>query len=360
MIGPRNRAPLGVKTTNAKAAFKTPGLQADSLKTQKTKHRGSSIKKPKKAQIEVHQAQPQALDASDVDDVPDVEYAPPKPKGKLCPGTTREVLLSNADITQLELPDYPEDITYDTTFPQFKGANMTRGWQKIYDHGDIGEDGLTDRQRKFQEQMIASEKEIDEIIQKQVDDIDLKKLFLEDKYEPLFEAISSKAYKTEHARSSSAMLPTRASTLKARNAAAALSRPGSSATVRSDTVRSSSAAAKARKTPTPQANVSNARHAVATASSRTTVGYSRGRSVSSALPNKPTAAGKKTSQPKAIVSPEMYVQLYGAPPVGSEMWARCEEAGCLPEQDVVPISDEEIGLPLFEEDEETLNFQLTL
>ena len=80
--------------------------------------------------------------------------------------------------------------------------------------------------------MIASEKEIDEIIQKQVDDIDLKKLFLEDKYEPLLEAISSKAYKKEHARSSSAMLPTRASTLKARNAAAALSRPGSSATVR--------------------------------------------------------------------------------------------------------------------------------
>lgn len=82
-IGPRIRAPLGAKTTNAKAAFKTPGLQADSLKTQKTKQRGSSIKKPKKAEIEVHQAQSQVTDASDVDDVPDVEYAPPKPKGKI-------------------------------------------------------------------------------------------------------------------------------------------------------------------------------------------------------------------------------------------------------------------------------------
>lgn len=335
-------------------------MQAESLKTQKTKHRGSSIKKPKKAGIEVHQAQPQVIDASDVDDVPDVEYAPPKPKGNLHPGHTREVLSFNTNITRLELPDYPEDITYDTTFPQFKGANMTRGWQKIYYHGDIGEDGLTDRQRKFQEQMIASEKKIDEMIQKQVDDIDLRELLLEDKHEPLLEASSSKTYKKEHTRSSSAMLPTRASTLKARNAAAALSRPGSSATTRSDTVRSSSAAVKTRKTPAPQTNVSNARHAVATASSRTTVGYSRGRSVSSALPNKPTTTGKKPSQPKAIVSPETYVQLYGAPPVGSEMWARCEEAGCLPEQEVVPISDDEIGLPLFEEDEETLNFQLTL
>lgn len=263
-------------------------------------------------------------------------------------------------MTRIELPDYPEDITYDTTFPQFKGTNMTRGWHKIYYHGDIGEDGLTDRQRKFQEQVIASEKKIDEMIQKQVDDIDLKELLLEDKSEPLLEASSSRAHKKEHTRSASAMLPTRASTLKARNAAAALARPGSSATGRNDTVRSSSAAAKTRKTPTPQANVSNARHAVATASSRTTVGYSRGRSVSSALPNKPATAGKKPSQPKAIMSPETYVQLYGALPVGSEMWARCDEAGCLPEQEVVPISDEEIGLPLFEEDEETLNFQLTL
>lgn len=268
---------------------------------------------------------------------------------------------SDTDTTQTELPDYPEDITYDTTFPQFKGRNMTRGWQKIYYYGDIGEDGLTDRQRKFQEQVIASEKKIDEMIQKQVEDIDLKELLLEDKSEPVLEASSSQTYKKEHTRSSSAMLPTRASTLKARNAAAALSRPGSSATVRSDTVRSSSAAAKARKTPTPHANVSNARHAVATASSRTTVGYSRGRSVSSTLStNKPTTAAKKPSQPKAIVSPKTYVQLYGAPPVGSEMWQRCEEAGCLPEREVVPISDEEFGLPLFEEDEETRDFQLTL
>lgn len=273
----------------------------------------------------------------------------------------RRTLLSlDTDNALIELPDYPEDITYDTTFPQFKGANMTRGWQKIYYHGDIGEDGLTDRQRKFQEQVNASEKKIDEIIQKQLDDIDLKKLLLEDNSEPLLEASSSQTHRKEHVRSSSAMLPTRASTLKARNAAAALSRPGSSSTVRSDTVRSSSAAAKTRKAPTPQVSVSNARHAVATASSRTTVGYSRGRSVSSALPNKPTPVGKKPSQPKAIVSPETYVQLYGAPPVGSEMWARCEEAGCLPKQEVISISDEEIDLPLFEEDEETANFQLTL
>lgn len=80
-LGPRTRAPLGAKTTNAKAtAFKTPGLQPDTLETQKTKRRGSSTKKAKKADIEVHQALPEVFGALEVDDVPDVEYAPPKPK----------------------------------------------------------------------------------------------------------------------------------------------------------------------------------------------------------------------------------------------------------------------------------------
>jgi hypothetical protein len=62
--------------------LKTPGLQPETLKTQKTKRRGSSTKKPKKADVEVQQAQPQVFNESEVDDVPDVEYAPPKPKGK--------------------------------------------------------------------------------------------------------------------------------------------------------------------------------------------------------------------------------------------------------------------------------------
>lgn len=84
--GPRNRAPLGAKTTNAKAAaLKTPGPQPDSLKTQKTKRRGSSTKKPKKAELEVQQARPEVFVAFDVDDVPEPEYAPPKPKGNFNP-----------------------------------------------------------------------------------------------------------------------------------------------------------------------------------------------------------------------------------------------------------------------------------
>jgi hypothetical protein len=263
------------------------------------------------------------------------------------------------------LPDDPEDITYDTTFPQFKGRNITRGWERIYYHGEVGEDGLTVRQRKFQQASAAYDKMVDETIQKQVDDIKLDDLFSPDEPDMLNHFVSGQLPRKK------TTLPSRANTLKSRNAAAALSRPGSAATARSDTSRPASATAKSRnvsallparkKAPTPQTNVSStARHAAAAAGSRTTVGYSKGRSVSSTLQNKQTSARTKSSQ-KTIISPETYVQLYGIPPIDSEMWVRCRDAGCLPELEVAPGYDDDVAVPsLFEEDEETQNFQLTL
>lgn len=81
--GPRNRAPLGMKTTNAKATgFQTPGLQPDNLKTQKTNRKGSSLKKAKKIEPLIQPSEPQAISKPEEEDVRDVEYAPPNPKGQ--------------------------------------------------------------------------------------------------------------------------------------------------------------------------------------------------------------------------------------------------------------------------------------
>lgn len=82
-VGPRNRAPLGMKTTNAKAkGFQTPAPAGDRLKPEKTNRKSSTAQKVKKAAPVVQLAQPEALSKLDEDDVPDVEYAPPKPAGK--------------------------------------------------------------------------------------------------------------------------------------------------------------------------------------------------------------------------------------------------------------------------------------
>jgi hypothetical protein len=110
-----------------------------------------------------------------------------------------------------------------------------------------------------------------------------------------------------------------------------------------------------KKTRTPS-NPSSMRNAAAAVTSKSTVGYSKGRSVSSTLQEK-TAEQKPASAPDTL-SPQAYVQLYGPPPLGSDMWMRCKTAGCF-DENVTPTKPEEV-LPTFDEDEEAQNFQLTL
>lgn len=80
--GPRNRAPLGMKTTNAKAkTLQTPLQPMGTIKQQKSGRRSSTVRKAK-------QAAPAELQET-VTEVPkdvledrDVEYAPPNPQRK--------------------------------------------------------------------------------------------------------------------------------------------------------------------------------------------------------------------------------------------------------------------------------------
>jgi hypothetical protein len=67
--GPRNRAPLGMKTTNAKA--KTPAPLTVKASAQKT-----LSPRLRRQKVKIHQAEPvqQAQD----DGVPDIEYMPPR------------------------------------------------------------------------------------------------------------------------------------------------------------------------------------------------------------------------------------------------------------------------------------------
>ncbi|KAL1968513.1 hypothetical protein VTN77DRAFT_1723 [Rasamsonia byssochlamydoides] len=346
-LGPRNRAPLGMKTTNAKAkGFQTPAPPGDTVKPEKTNRKSSTAQKVKKAAPVVQPSRTELLSKLKEDEVPDVEYAPPKPK---------------------ELPDHPDDIIYDTTFPQFKGRNIARGWEKVYFHGEVGEDGLTQRERKFKEESIAYDKLVDEMILKQVENMELRGINIrEDPDEPCWEEIQQQRREEQSAKENGKKTRARSvSTIKSREAAAALSQSSASRlnTVKSSTTsqsrKASSLIASRKKTPTPT-NASSMRHAAATARSRTTLGYARGRSVSSRLQGKTTKAKEDKPASKSILAPEKYIELYGPPPVGSEMWTRCKEAGCLVNEEENTEDKVEEELPIYEEDEETRNFQLTL
>lgn len=238
----------------------------------------------------------------------------------------------------------------------------------MYGNEEVGPDGLTKRERKFQEDSIAYDKMVDEMIQKQVDAMPLLGI---DEFpdEPCLEEIEKQreeerrakeeASKKRHTRSVS----TRSiSTVKSREAAAALSRPSSSLSKGKPATApksrpTSALSTRSKKTPAPT-NPSSMRHTAAAVSSRTTVGYSKGRSVSSSLNGKTAKAETTRPASSSILSPTTYTGLYGPPPVGSEMWMRRKTAEyCAPDE-----PEEEVNEipPFYEEDEETQNFQLTL
>lgn len=223
----------------------------------------------------------------------------------------------------------------------------------------MGSDGLTKRERKYQADSIAHDKMMDEMILKQIENIGFEEANeTEHKQstvkDPPRHRIESRRVKVPATKAKYSNV----STMRARDAAAALSAPGLSAprTRATSRPRVSSSLFAPRKPKAPT-NPSSMRHNAAVATSKTTLGYSKGRDVSSKLHGKASTTSKQPAA-KGILSPENYMQLYGMPPLGSEMWLRCKAAGCFDDEQSQPESVE--MLSTFDEDEEAQNFQLTL
>lgn len=246
---------------------------------------------------------------------------------------------------------------------------MALGLESVYGDNEVGSDGLTKKQRKYKEDSIAYDRMMDEIILKQVASVSFSDFYDHDDFGgSVVEEIPASRngegrvenrinHNVPQTRPASS-----ASTIRSRQAAAALSgakpssiraRPASAQLLKPKT----SALFPSEHTRAPS-NPSTMRHTAAVASSRTTVGYSRGRSMASALHGKVSVAKKQTTSTEAL-SPEAYMRLYGPPPFGSEMWIRCKAAGCFDEESNREAANEE-DLPTFGEDEEAENFQLTL
>ncbi|KAL2807861.1 hypothetical protein BJX63DRAFT_425046 [Aspergillus granulosus] len=325
----RSRAPLGMKTTNAKAKGpRTPGGPGGTMKPEKTVRKGST-QRVKKFSPFVEQPQPQIKVQPPQDDVPDIEYMPPKPK---------------------DLPDCPEDITYDTSFPQFQPRNLALGLESVYGDNEIGSDGLTKRQRKFQEDSAAYDKMMDKKILEQIESIGFGEISDDDQSsKPSVAEIPRRRLEAQRPRAAVGRTkhPNGVSTIRAQAAASALSsieRPVPrirAAPMVKPKARVTSALFPSKK-PRPPTNPSSMRHAAATASSRTTVGYTKGREVSSRLHDKPKASAAQPSTQR-ILSPDTYLRPQSSLSLGTETDQLAEET-----------------FPQYEEDEETQNFQLTL
>lgn len=336
---PRNRAPLGVKTNNPKAkAPQTPAPFGGTLKPGNTNRRASTVRK--KTGPTVQPSQTKVFTESAHDDVPDIEYMPPKPT---------------------DLPDIPDDITYDTTFPQFRPKNRALGMESVYGKQEVGRDGLTLKERKFRENSLKCDQLAEEMIMKQLDSINFNESSEEEHLKAPAPAPQPRT--TRSKATPAAPRHTRTvSTLRSREAANALAAPKPSAAplrvAPAPKSRLPSALMPKKKTRVPT-NPSSMRNTAAAVTSNNTLGYSKGRSVSSTLHDDKEES--KPSDTHTTHSPETYIQLYGTPPLGSEMWTRCKAAGYFDSPEEIGTAQElDENLPTFEEDDEALNFQLAL
>ena len=334
--GPRTRAPLGMKTTNAKVhpAFKTPAPAQKTAKPANTIKRPSTARRSAKAKIHVTQPEPiegDVLSAGNEDNVPDIEYCPPIP---------------------VSLPDPPEDITFDDSFPYLQGPNLCRGYHEVY---DIPRD---------KEGIPLHEREADRAYERMVSKIeDRARAELckstwpnEGREDDIVDAMIAAGPKRADAIT--------VDTVRARGAVNTLSsqaskhQPGGALRDTASSMRKKQAVRK----PASQSTSSNLmRHNAAVATSRTTIGYTKGRNVSSSLPNR-TAKTSRTEaeRPKqSQIHPLDFRKLYGEPPIGSEMWGRLRHFDLLDEEsaDVDDQASRIWGMDLADEEEEEI-FQL--
>ncbi|KAG9241443.1 hypothetical protein BJ878DRAFT_228297 [Calycina marina] len=271
-IRTRTRAPLGMKTTNAKAkGFQTPGVGPEKglEKTQAPKSTTRGAKKVTHGdtvKIQVHG------DESPLREDREVEYAPPKPKD-----------------LPYESDDFPRDCL---NFNALKPDNLMRGIYRTY-HVAVDSNGLTAMDRKYEENRELSQKELERQVREM-----MKEEWTVGDVPETFQNIKKKLQKpaTEPTvlKPRAASQPKAVGTIASRNAASALSVTSNVAPVPKRVVPKPTSSfqppflSRVKPTPAP-ANPSTMRHTAAAAASRSTIGYNKGRSAASVMNAFPAA-----------------------------------------------------------------------
>lgn len=305
-VGAGNRAPLGAKTTNAKAQpFKTPAVKQEAVQPL-ISARPSSARRSLKSKIRVAPCEPVEADilAQDDDDLPEPECAPPNP---------------------VELPDPPFEIPYNEDYLQLQGMNLMKGYGEVYG-SPTDEHGMSLRLKKQEDDKELFDRDMDKKVLATFEgwpkhDID------NDKKVDAMIAAGPNWTKTDLSG---------VGTTRAKAAAGALSqqRPTTVVKLTTSAVQRRCKPAflvhGAKKVPEPM-NPSSMRSTAAAAVSKNTIGYPKAKKAASIIPFSEHSTSKtpvSTAMAKIDQSsthPTDFVRLYGTPPVDSEMWFRLKE-----------------------------------
>ena len=344
---PRNRAPLGQKTTNAKAAtFQTPVPLKANQGAGKSGQKSVSARKPKPKVSHTEPAKINVLAANDEEE-PDIEYMPPRPK---------------------DLPDYPDDIDLNLDLSMFDNGGLQRdfghylfhhkGWdgRSKVERDEIRAKRADDRyeaeNQALTEYMLDTEgivcvhdpdcptvecRDAPEIRRKAKDKYNKKLSEIDARFRSL-PPIGNDCFTEPKAAKKQISITKGPAVDASKRAASSLSMPKSKPAQPTAAPPKQTAAAKLPlnlvsrpKKPTQPTNPSSMRHTAAVATSNTTLGYSKGRVASATLRKARAAAsdGAPASKPVDLnsLSPEEFIKQHGEPVIGTDMWQRCRRRG---------------------------------
>jgi hypothetical protein len=306
-----------MKTTNAKTkAFQTPApavLEKDPLKTQ-TKPTSARRPKPKVSHAETIKLNIRGDDNGPLEER-EPEYCPPKPT---------------------PLP-YESDVFPDgcLDYDILKGPNIMRGWQNYY-LNPVDENGVSLKEKQFEAECAKAHKDAEEKILKQMEEMewtigDVPEIFntldIRDGNDQGKDTVNKKVLKDSIPPSKGP------ATITSRKAASALSVAPNAPLTAAKTANNAIAPKRAtsflvggKKTEAPALlNPSVMRHTAASAASRSTIGYTKGRSASSVLKMRSGGLPQSTSNlsdgSDTTIIPSSYAQNQG-PQVGNDNWRR--------------------------------------
>ncbi|SPQ21593.1 865b6a4c-fd55-40fe-b9bb-e937a836b930 [Thermothielavioides terrestris] len=272
------RAPLGNKTTNAKARAtqQTPGVKSIIREFERTSVKPTTTLRPKHAPPQIEATKFEVHTDKDPLEEEEIEYAPPRPK---------------------DIP-YESDVFPDgvLTFEGLKPENLFKGYYQYY-YNRVDEEGKTAMERKMEERQKRSFARGEEQIRKDMDEFDWSIGDIPESKDAFKKqstatptAMAAAGKKASHP---TARQPSTIASRKAASALATLSKP--SGTAQPKPVGTTGPAANKpaskgfllpKRKPAQQVTQPNAparERTNALLASRSTLGYNKGRSVSSVV-----------------------------------------------------------------------------
>lgn len=377
----KNRAPLGVKTTNAKAKqFNTPAIKGKDIDRAKS---GSAVRRKR---LQIAQSEPVKINILETkeDDVPEIEYMPPK---------------------AIDLPDVPEELENGINLTMFENGGMQRDFFKYMWHSR-GKDGKSTAEReeesdKIRNQIGDAEEEALEAYHTDLESITCvhepdcpteeckvtseRRQQARERYEQslakirglkkhsIYDILPTSLDKPTESRINITKGPSINSSKEAATALAIVkpipSLPVSRHVQKPQPSRINSLL-HGRQTqprnPAKASNPSSMRHTASVAASNTTLGYGKGRAIRTNLRQGILASKDgNTKIPNSILNrkpqggaldlnnlqPAEYIRLHGEPKFLSEMWWKCKTAGLIkmPGEEDKTESGDDIKVAMFKD-----------